>query len=47
MATEPTFEEWLDYVGLTKQGRDKLEKATVCSIKAVQFLTVAFNIVKQ
>jgi hypothetical protein len=40
MATEPTFEEWLDYVGLTKQGRDKLEKATVCSIKAVQFLTV-------
>jgi hypothetical protein len=36
---EPSFEEWLDYIGLTKQGREKLEKATVCSLKAVQCLS--------
>ena len=33
------FDEWTEYVGLTKNGKEKLEKATVCSVQAVKCLT--------
>jgi hypothetical protein len=34
-----SFEQWTEYIGLTKNGKEKLEKATVCSIQAVRCLT--------
>jgi hypothetical protein len=34
-----TFEEWSDRIGITRQGKEKLEKATVCSLLAVKCLS--------
>ena len=34
-----SFEQWTEYIGLTKNRKEKLEKVTVCSIQAVRCLT--------